>query len=426
MDQQENSEYIPEPETAPEENIVAQVPEEEAEVPKKKRGTWWKCLIAGVLVVVLIAFGSGATAVYLRLYWGDEIKRNEQLVDQMEATIEQLRQEVQSNSFTGNGNSISGTSNTNGDGMTPAQVYAANVKSVVAISTQISTTNAFGQVSATASAGSGFVISENGYIVTNYHVVENAVSLKVITYDSQEYSARVVGFDSGNDMAVLKIEAQGLQPAKLGSSDDLIVGDQVVAIGNPLGELTSTLTVGYVSAKDRDVSTDGTVINMLQTDAAINSGNSGGPLFNMKGEVVGITTAKYSGTTSSGASIEGIGFAIPIDDVQKKIMDLYEYGHFTGASLGVMVQDVDRTTAEYYGIPMGAYVVRVVDGSGAHKAGVRAKDIIVAVGDHSVTGINELSRVLENFKGGDTTTITVWRSGVEVTLEITLDTKVSQ
>ncbi len=426
MDFQENNEYIPEPEMAPEENLVTETPEKEPETPKKKRGTWWKGLIAGILVVVLIALGSGATTVYLRLYWGDEIKRNEQLIDQMAATIEQLRQEVQSNSFTGNGNSISGTPNINGEGMTPAQVYAANVKSVVAISTQISTTNAFGQVSATASAGSGFIVSENGYIVTNYHVVENAISLKVITHDSKEYPAIVVGYDSANDMAVLKMDAQGLQPVKLGRSDDLIVGDQVVAIGNPLGELTSTLTVGYVSAKDRDISTDGTVINMLQTDAAINPGNSGGPLFNMKGEVVGITTAKYSGMTSSGASIEGIGFAIPIDDVQKKIMDLYQYGYFTGASLGVMVRDVDRATAEYYGIPMGAYVAQVVGGSCAYKAGVQSKDIIVAVGDHSVTGINELSRVLEQFQGGDATTITVWRGGLEVTLEITLDSKVSK
>ena len=160
---------------------------------------------------------------------------------------------------------------------------------------------------------------------------------------------------------------------------------------------------------------------MLQTDAAINSGNSGGPLFNMKGEVVGITTAKYSGTTTSGATIEGIGFAIPMDDVLKKITDLRDYGFITGAALGVMVHDVDKATAEYYGLPMGAYVVEVVAGNCAAAAGVQPKDIIVAVGDDMVTSLNELSRVLEQYRGGEQTTITVWRGGKEVVLDITLD-----
>lgn len=163
----------------------------------------------------------------------------------------------------------------------------------------------------------------------------------------------------------------------IGNSDDLEVGDQVAAIGNPLGELTSTQTVGYVSAKDRSVNTDGTIINMLQTDAAINSGNSGGPLFNMNGEVVGITTAKYSGSTSSGASIEGIGFAIPINDVMKLVDDLMEYGYITGqAYLGVTInsKDLDASTAAAYGLPVGARVESVTEGSCAQKAGLQAGD----------------------------------------------------
>jgi serine protease Do len=228
-----------------------------------------------------------------------------------------------------------------------------------------------------------------------------------------------VGSDAGNDLALLKINATGLKTAKLGSSDALIVGDMVVAIGNPLGELTNSLTVGYVSAKDRTVSTEGTLMNMLQTDAAINPGNSGGPLFNMKGEVIGITTAKYSGTTSSGASIEGIGFAIPIDDVTKMISDIMTHGYVTGAYLGVSVADIDDAQASYYG--SGAYVMEVVDGYCAKKAGIQPGDLIVDVGGYRVESVAGLTRALRNFSSGDTTTITVLRKGREVVLEITLD-----
>jgi serine protease Do len=201
------------------------------------------------------------------------------------------------------------------------------------------------------------------------------------------------------------------------------VGDQVVAIGNPLGELTSTLTVGYVSAKERDVTTDGKTINMIQTDAAINSGNSGGPLFNSKGEVVGITTAKYSGNSSSGASIEGIGFAIPIDDVMPLVDDFINYGYINSAYLGVMVSEMDAATANYYGLPVGAYVQEVTPGNCAEAAGVKAKDIIVAVGDYDVKNVSDLTKVLRKFKAGDETTITVFRSGQKLTLPITLDEK---
>ena len=159
---------------------------------------------------------------------------------------------------------------------------------------------------------------------------------------------------------------------------------------------------------------------MIQTDAAINPGNSGGPLFNMKGEVVGITTAKYSGTTSSGASIEGIGFAIPIDDVLKIISDLMDFGYVTGAYLGVTVQNMDETAA-MYGLPMGAYVVDVVEGASAHRAGIQPKDIIIALGEYEVESITDLTRNLRHFRAGDTTTITVVRSGGRLVLPITLD-----
>ncbi len=391
----------------------------EPQPKKKSSGKTVVLVTACLLALAIVVCGSIGAVLWLNATWGDEIKRNEQLIYQMQQSIEQLREEVAENSFTGNGNSVSGTPNESPEGLTPGQVYAQSVDSIVTVTSTVR--GNFGQQG--TSTGSGFVISADGYIVTNYHVVEGASGVKVTLHSSQEYTAQIVGYDEANDVAVLKINAQDLPFLKAGSSDNLIVGDQVVAIGNPLGELTATMTVGYVSAKDRVITTDGARINMIQTDAAINSGNSGGPLLNMKGEVVGITTAKYSGTTSSGSSIEGISFAVPMDDIWKKITDLKDHGYVTGAALGVMVSDVDQQTAVYYGIPMGAYVSEVNAGSAAEKAGVQARDIITAIGDDQITSLNELTRVLEQYSGGETTTISVWRSGQEIKLDITLDVR---
>ena len=389
-------------------------------VKKKKRngGKIWRGLLAGVLTVALVAAGCGITASVVNNRWEREL---DVMYVQMEAQLRDLQQQVQANSNAATGNSVSGTVAL-GDGLTPAQVYAQNVKSVVLVNCTV-TGNAYGQSYTGTSSGSGFVLTEDGYVVTNAHVVNGATSVTVMLHDGTEYPAELVGTDSTNDVAVLKAEAEGLQAVELGSSGNLIVGDQVVAIGNPLGELTSTMTVGYVSAKDRNVNTDGTTINMLQTDAAINSGNSGGPLFNMYGQVVGITTAKYSGESASGASIEGIGFAIPIDDVMPLIDDLINYGYINSAYLGVLVSDMDAETASYYGLPVGAYVQEAVEGYCAKAAGVQAKDIIVAVGGHKVTSVSDLTKVLRQFKAGDLTTITVYRSGAEVVLDIVLDEK---
>ena len=306
--------------------------------------------------------------------------------------------------------------------LTPGQVYAQNVPAVVAIASQGTTTNIYGQTSQTASAGSGFLISADGYVVTNYHVVTGASDLSVLTYDGEVHTAQLIGYDEGNDICVLKIQGEDFPFVTIGSSNAVGVGDQVAAIGNPLGELTSTLTVGYISAKDRVVTTDGNTINMLQTDAAINSGNSGGPLFNMDGELIGITTAKYSGTTDSGAAIEGIGFAIPIDDVLDMIRDLQEDGHISGAYLGVAVMDVSES-AQVYGLPAGAYVDDVTTGSAADRAGIIKQDIIVNIGGYDIASIGDLTRVLRKFKAGDTTTISVYRAGKQVDLSITLDEK---
>ena len=427
MDQNEMDYTVPEEEVM---HFVLQPEMEEPAAPKipakpkKKKKRSRKRVAALLLAALLLIAGSSAVTAmccYSRL--AAQEKRTEQLLTDLNQQLQDLQEELDSKSFTGNGNSVSGSANETADGrLTPGQVYAKVVDSVVAITTEISVT-AGSTVTTAVSYGTGFILTEDGYVVTNYHVVEDGTKFTVTMNDETDYTAQLCGFDSTHDLAVLKMEAEGLQAAAIGSSDDLIVGDQVAVIGNPLGELTSTLTVGYISGKDRIVTTDGSQINMLQTDASVNSGNSGGPIFNMNGEVVGIITAKYSGTSTSGASIEGIGFAIPMDDVISKINDLKDYGYVTGAYLGVLVQDVDQSVAEYYGLPLGAYVSGVTEGYCAEAAGLQAKDIIIGLGDTVVTGVNSLTRALQDYKAGDTTTITVWRSGLEIELEITLDEK---
>jgi len=388
------------------------------EVPQKKKraGNGWKRLVVSVLVLALVAGSCGLTAYLVDQKWSRE---NQVMVDSLHESIRSLQEQI---------NTMSGQSNAPVymDAemvVAPGYVYDQNVDSVVLITSEI-TTSAFGQSTTGVSTGSGFVLTEDGYVVTNHHVIEGANNVTVTMYDGTKYAATVVGSDSTNDVALLKIsETVSLPAVTVGSSDELRVGDQVVAIGNPLGELTSTLTVGYVSAKERNVTTEGTTINMIQTDAAINSGNSGGPLFNMQGEVVGITTAKYSGSSSSGATIEGIGFAIPIDDVMPLVEDLKIYGYIKSAYLGVMVSDMDEQTGAVYGLPVGAYVREVTPGYCAEEAGLKVKDIIVKLGEYEVKNLSDLTRALRLYKAGDTTTITVFRSGEQITLPITLDEK---
>ena len=406
------------PETAASGYTAPQFPPKAEKKPARSGGKLWKRIVCALLIVGLVAGSCGITAAQVNRRWEEETWN---MAQDFQMKLDDLQQQVDNAAAKNNGNSVSGTVSV-GDGMTPGQVYAQNVDSVVLITCKV-TGSAYGQSVTGTSAGSGFILTEDGYVVTNAHVVENATEVLVTFYNGEELAATIVGSDSTNDVAVLKVEAKDLPAVTLGSSDALIVGDQVVAIGNPLGELTSTMTAGYVSAKNRDVNTDGITINMIQTDAAINSGNSGGPLFNMMGQVVGITTAKYSGSSSSGASIEGIGFAIPIDDVIGMVEDLINYGYITGAYLGVVVSDVDTAAADYYGIPMGAYVREVTPGYCAEAAGLQEKDIIVALGGYGVTNVSTLTRALRNFKAGDTTTITVSRSGKTVVLDITLDEK---
>ena len=395
-------------------------PEKAPKAKKKREGRrLWRPVLAGVLTAALVAGSCAVTAATLNHRWSG---RMDEVLAQLAYQQEQMA--LMRQQLDGSGISVSGTPIAAGEGLTPAQVYAKNVNSVVLITSQVTASSIYGQTTG-ASSGSGFVLTADGYVVTNHHVVEGATAVTVTTHDGKEYSAAIVGSDSTNDVAVLKVEDAELSPVTLGSSESLIVGDQVVAIGNPLGDLTATMTVGYVSAKDRDVTTDGTTINMLQTDVAINSGNSGGPLFNMKGEVVGITTAKYSGSSPSGATIEGIGFAIPIDDVTGIIGSLQSYGYVTGAYLGISVKDVE-VSAQYYGIPAGAYVAEVVEGYCAHRAGIQAGDIIVELGGYEVEAYTDLSRALRKYEPGDTVPVTVFRAGQTLTLDVTLDEKPNQ
>ena len=292
------------------------------------------------------------------------------------------------------------------------------------------------------SAGSGIIIGKNDselLIATNNHVIDGAETVSVSFVDNETYEATIKGTDSDKDLAVVAVPLSSISSdtmskisvATIGDSSKLEVGEQVVAIGNALG-YGQSVTTGIVSATNRtldsedssEASYDG--ISLIQTDAAINSGNSGGPLFNMNGEVVGITTAKYSGSTSSGASIEGIGFAIPINDVMKLVDDLMEYGYITGqAYLGVTInsKDLDASTAAAYGLPVGARVESVTEGSCAQKAGLQAGDIITALGDQKVSGYSDLVYALRNFSAGDATTVSVYRAGQELTLQITFDEK---
>ena len=310
-----------------------------------------------------------------------------------------------------------------GKELTAAEVYAQNVNSTVGITTSI-TTNYWGYQTQSAAAGSGFILTADGYILTNYHVVEDSTSITVALYDGSTYDATLIGYDESNDIAVLKIDAEGLQPVVLGSSDDLNVGDQVVAIGNPLGELTFSLTSGMVSALNREVTfSNGLRMSLIQTDAAINSGNSGGALFNMYGEVVGITNAKYgSSSSSSTASIDNIGFAIPINDVRSIVESIIENGYIVKPYVGVSVTNVS-SESQQLGLPQGAAVAEVVADSPAETAGLKVNDIITAVNGDAISGSSALVDYVGNCAVGDELTLSVYRQGETLELKLTVGQK---
>ncbi len=304
--------------------------------------------------------------------------------------------------------------------MSPADIYEQNVGSTVGIRTTI-TTNVWGYETQGAASGSGFIVSDDGYILTNYHVVEGAEDITVTTYDGTGYDGELIGYDESNDIAVLKVDAEDLAPVTIGDSGALRVGDEVLAIGNPLGELTFSLTGGMISALDREITVSGGVtMDLIQTDCAINSGNSGGALFNMYGEVIGITNAKYSGSGSgSEASIDNIGFAIPISRVFSIVESIMTDGQIAKPYIGVTVSSVSEE-ALAYGLPQGAAVKSVVKDSPAEKAGLQENDIITAVDGTDLDTHHDLSDIVAASQPGDELTLTVYRQGetIELTVEV--------
>ena len=304
--------------------------------------------------------------------------------------------------------------------LSPAEVYAANVNSTVGITTSV-TTNLWGYQTTSAISGSGFILTEDGYILTNYHVIEDSTAISVALYDGTSHEAKIIGYDESNDIAVLKIDAEGLSPVVLGNSADLNVGESVVAIGNPLGELTFSLTSGTVSALDREITmSNGGTMDLIQTDCAINSGNSGGALFNLYGEVIGITNAKYSSSgSSSEASIDNIGFAIPIDQVRSIFESIITNGYIVKPYIGVTVSDVS-SESQSYGLPQGAAVRSVTENGPAAEAGLQENDIITAVNGETITGSNDLVKLVKASAAGDTLELTVYRQGQTTTLTLTV------
>ena len=378
-------------------------PQPSAPVPeqKKKSGKAGK-IVALLLACALVGGGSGfGAAALMQKNAAAQPQSTTQASSDASVMLEAKRQAA----------ALQVASVDTGKVLTPSEVYAQNVNSTVGITTSI-TTNYFGYQTTSAAAGSGFILTQDGYILTNYHVVEGSNSITVTTYDGTGYDATLIGYDESNDIAVLKIDASDLTPVVLGDSDTLNVGDSVVAIGNPLGELTFSLTTGVVSALDRPVTlSTGTTMNLIQTDCAINSGNSGGALFNLYGEVIGITNAKYSSSgSSSEASIDNIGFAIPIDQVRSIFESIITNGYIVKPYIGVTVSDVS-SESQSYGLPQGAAVRSVTENGPAAEAGLQENDIITAVNGETITGSNDLVKLVKASAAGDTLELTVYRQG---------------
>ena len=305
--------------------------------------------------------------------------------------------------------------------MTMPEVYASNVNSVVSINVS-ATTNYFGQTVQTAASGTGFFITEDGYILTNHHVISDASSVKVTLYNGETYDATVIGSDEDYDIAVLKIDVTGATPVVLGDSSKVAIGESVAAVGNPLGELTFSMSEGIVSCVNRAINVDGTPFNMIQVDCSINPGNSGGPLFNSYGEVVGIVSAKYS--SYSNTTVEGIGFAIPIDDVLAMVKDIMTDGYVTNKPyIGITPQNMTAQMAQQYryDVTQGVFVCSVEPGSAAEKAGLQMGDVITKIGDTAISDMNDLNAAKKSYRAGDTVTLTIYRAGGTKEVELTFD-----
>ncbi len=388
-------------------NPAPEQPRQHTEKAKKKKGFSTKRVVALALCCAILGgiIGAGGTILGFSLLGGGKTGASGQNIS---GVLQGLRE-----------NSVIQLEKVDTSKlMTPAEVYAVNVNSTVTISGTIYTSS-WGQQNASYVSGSGFIISHDGYILTNYHVVEGTSKIEVKFYNGKTYSAKLIGFEASNDIAVLKVDAKDLTPVILGNSDNLNVGDTVVAIGNPLGILPFSLTAGIVSAKNQAVPmSDGTTMQLLQTDCAINSGNSGGALFNLYGEVIGITNSKFS-SSGSGTSIDNLSFAIPMNRVKDMVFSIIEKGYIAKPYIGVTVTSVSEKL-QSYGLPKGASVEEVVPDSPAEAGGLRVGDIVTAVNGKEIADHSELVSLVGAAKIGDSIVLTVYRRGtiVEITIVI--------
>ena len=304
-----------------------------------------------------------------------------------------------------------------GSELTISEIVDMNADAVVEILVSGTTQDFFGQTQVTEGAGSGVVVTENGYIVTNYHVIQGANKVQVTLHNGETYPATIIGGVDENDIAVIKINANGLTVAKIGDSSKVKVGDTAVAIGNPLGQLGGTATTGIISALDRNLQIEGRTMTLMQTDAAINGGNSGGGLFDSKGELIGIVDAK-----SSGVGIEGLAFAIPINSVSDIIDDLIENGKVTTRPIvGITIQDVTEANAQSYGLEAAGVYIAQVTGENAKKAGFQERDRIVSIDGTEIKDSQTFINKVRQHKVGDTVSIVVSRMGQEIEIKTVLE-----
>ena len=297
-------------------------------------------------------------------------------------------------------------------GLSLQEIYEKNIDSVVSISCTLHSGS---------TTGTGVIMSQGGYIVTNCHVVEGAETITVLLTDERSFQATLVGADTISDLAVLHINAENLTPAEFGDSSVLRVGDSVAAIGDPLGtEFRGTMTNGIVSAINRDVTTGGRTLTLIQTNAALNSGNSGGPLINCYGQVVGINTLKIGAFTDD-AGVEGLGFAIPSTTVKEIVEQLVNQGYVSGRpTLGITGESVSNFYQRYYRLPAGLYITEVEEGCGADEVGIQPGDILISIDGTQISSSDDLNTILYNHAVGDTVNVIIYRSGRQYTVDLIL------
>lgn len=384
-----------------------------------------------VFMMVAVLLGGLLGGLYTRQYVGQQLSA---LASEQSSTSSAIKEAAASDASGGLTNASTSSFATT---FSKAQIIELTAPSVVGIDTYYTASGnygfSFGNGSSDNSSqqvqsgsGSGIILTSDGYIVTCKHVVDGAETIKVILNDDTEYDAKLIGSDTRSDLAVLKIEATGLSPATLGDSDMLTVGEDVIAIGNPLGELRGTATSGIISALSREVTVENTTMSLIQTDAAISPGNSGGGLFNASGSLVGIVNAKASSSNS-----EGLGFAIPVSSVNTIISNLIDHGYVLGrAYLGVYTQDVtlsSDTNGGNGGFFGGFFssgttcvqIAQIVSGSAAEEAGLKTGDLILKVDDTEISSNTALASIISGYNSGDTATLTIQRDGKQQTVTVT-------